>query len=267
MLGWWPLRRQRTSTLAVRLACIAMGFGLLALSLLVLGEIAVHLVSARSLNATSTLALPRWLDELTERREIAYPAHAAIGTVLETLDLSPAATGVQWLKAAAHAASDRELSWAAEGIAAALARDHDDVAMQVLCTVRDIGNARQQQAAQRSGLTCDRWTPSVALAATVSADHATGGSAISITAQVTSVNDVVGLVDVEVHDAEGKRIAQWVFAQEHLRAGEPRRYVVTWEIPMDLPPGQYDVKLGLFEPGWRALHGWRNAAASVVIAE
>lgn len=267
MLGSWLLPQRRPWAVAVRFACLAAGLAVLALSILMALDVALLLVSSRSLNATGSLAIPRWLDALTERREVAYPAHAAIGTTLELLNLSPAATAVQWLKAAAHASSEQDLERTAQGMAAALARDHQGAAMQTLCTVREIGNVQQQHAAGQSGLNCDQWAPAVALKAAVSAQHAAAGSVVSITAQVTSVTDVVGLVDVEVHNADGERLAQWVFRQQIFAAGDVQTYVVEWEIPPALPPGRYVVKLGLFEPGWRALHGWRNAAATIDVSE
>src|SRR5688572_12940297 len=96
-----------------RLVAWGVAFSLILLVGVVLADVAREVLGAESLNATATLPLPAWLDDLTQRGAIAYPAHAALGTALEMLDLSPAATAVQWLKAAAHARSDAELGWTA----------------------------------------------------------------------------------------------------------------------------------------------------------
>ena len=267
MLGWWPHSRDRVGVGLFRLLLVLSGLSMAAFGLLVSLELAVHILSSRTLNSTSSLALPEWLDRLTERSEIAYPAHAALGTALETLNLSPAATAVQWFKAAAHAESDQHIEQAARGVAAALARDQHERMIPLLCTLREIGDARQVQAVRQAGLSCDRWTPSIALTTTVSAAQAISGSRVQIVSEIKSMNDVSGLVDIEVHNAEGTRLAQWVFPEEALAANESRAYTVTWEIPADLPPGEYVVKLGLFEAGWRTLHAWKNAAATVTVAD
>ena len=267
MLGWWPHHAERARGSLVRLLLVLTGLVLVVFSLLVSLEMVIHVLSSRTLNSSIGLPLPVWLDKLSERPEIAYPTHAVLGTALETLNLSPAATAVQWFKAAAHAASEQDIALAARGIADARARGQDDQMIPLMCTLREIGNPRQMQAAQQSGLPCEGWTPPVALTATVSEATASPGARVQIVTQVSSITDVSGLVDVEVHDAEGTRMAQWVFPQQVLAAHEPRTYVVTWEIPPELPDGQYVVKAGLFEADWRALHAWKNAAATVTVAE
>lgn len=222
-------------------------------------------LDADALDVTGALALPPWLDELTRHGVVAFPAHAALATTLETLDLSPAATATQWLKAAAHADSEAEIDGAAQGISAAVARDGGSRALHLVCKHKEIGNATQVQAVERSQLSCSRWTPEVALEATASAREVRAGDSIRIMAFVTSATDFSGLVDVEIHDADAVKVTQWVFADQQLVAGRRHSYAVTWEIPSDLPAGEYDVKLGVFHPGWTALHGWKRLAATVSV--
>lgn len=225
-------------------------------------------VGADALNATSTLALPGWLDDLTQARVIAYPAHAVLGTVFEALDLSPAATAVQWLKAAWHASSDAEVERTARGMAAALARDTTDRrTLRTLCNLKEVGNPDQIRAVEQARIPCEQWTPNVALTAMATPLQASAGSVVSLTASVTSATTVTGLVDIEIHNADGEKVAQWVAADQQLIAQQRRIYLVSWEIPPDLPPGVYTVKLGVFQRGWTMLHGWKSSAATITIIE
>ena len=268
VLGWSAQNRLRERVIVSRVVVAVSGLGLALLALvgvLMALELAVHVLSSRSLNSSTTLPLPAWIDDVTERPEVAFPIHVAFGTALETFDLSPPATAVQWFKAAAHARTDQHVEQAAQGIAGALARDEQQHMIPLLCTLREIGNARQVQAANQSGLSCDGWTPSIALVATPSTTEAVVGSHVQIVAVFQSMNGHSGLVDVEVHDRDGTRLAQWVFPDQTLAANEPRTYTVEWAVPADLPPGEYDIKLGVFEAGWRSLHAWKNAAATVTV--
>jgi hypothetical protein len=239
------------------------GLGLLLLAGIMVAEVGHDVLSAESLNATSALALPAWLDDLTRRSAVAYPSHAALGTALETLHLSPAASAVQWLKAAAHPRTDTELDRSARGISAAVARDPGGRAFHTVCKFREIGNASQIRAVDQAGIPCHLWTPEVALQANVSPGQVRPGATIEFTALVTSRTDVVGLVDVEIHDADEEKVTQWVFPNERLDAGRQQTYAITWQIPESLPPGTYEVKLGVFAPGWTALHGWKRFAATI----
>src|SRR4051812_26858610 len=99
---------------------------LVVVALVVLAAGMRTILSSGTLDVTGALAFPTWLDQVAQRNGIAYPAHAALGIVLEQAKLSPAATSLQWFKAAAHARSDSELEQAARGISAALERDGAD---------------------------------------------------------------------------------------------------------------------------------------------
>jgi hypothetical protein len=245
---------------------LGAALGLFLLAGVVLADVARDVLGAESLNATRALAVPAWLDDLTQRSAIAYPAHAALGTVLERLDLSPAATAAQWLKAAAHARSDAELDWTARGISAAVARDDYGRAFPTVCKLRELGNASQVRAVDLAEIPCTLWTPQVAFEAVVTPGAVSVGDTVQITAFVTSATYISGLVDVEIHDAAEEKVTQWVFSDQQLVADRRHVYVVTWEIPPGLPAGEYEVKLGAFHPGWTAVHGWKRFAATVTVA-
>ena len=59
------------------------------------------------------------LTAVTDRDAVAYPAHVLAALALEATRADPAAIGLQWLKAAAHARSDARLSRSIRGLRAA----------------------------------------------------------------------------------------------------------------------------------------------------
>jgi hypothetical protein len=245
---------------------VTAAVGLVVAVLVVLAAGARAILGAETLNATGTLGFPAWLDEVTQHSGIAYPAHAALGTVFESANLSPAATSVQWFKAAAHAESESELEQTARGISAALERDGDDSrALRMICTLKELGVPSQVRVIEQVRPQCDRWPPNVILEAVVAPRQVDTSSVVSITVSVTSATDFLGLVDVEIFDGSGHRIAQWVFEDQQLVAEQQQRYVMDWQVPSRLPPGEYTVKLGVFSNGWTALHGWKNAAATMTV--
>ena len=232
--------------------------------LLVVG--ASILAHEETLDLTRTFGLPSWVDALTRRPEVAYPSHAALGTALEVLGGEPSVVALQWFKAAAHARSEADVERAARGIAAALQRGPDDHRLvPTLCTLRDLGNPAQVRALAGSGLTCEGWRPSITIEAMADPPRLTAGAAVSIVAAVTSVADLTGLVDLEIHGPDGSKVAQWVFEDQELSGEHRRDYVVTWGTPAELPPGEYVIKAGVFQPGWKAVHGWSNAAGTITI--
>jgi len=132
--------------------------------------------------------------------------------VLEAAPLSPAATSVQWLKAAAHARSEHELEQTARGISAALARDGDDSrALRTISTLKELGEPSQVRVIEQVQPRCDRWPPNVTLEAAVAPLQATPGSTVSLAVSVTSATAYSGLVDVEIYAGDGRQVAQWVF--------------------------------------------------------
>ena len=249
-----------------RLIVWGTALGLLLLTVTIIADVGRAVLSAESLNVTRAVALPAWLDDLSQRSAVAYPAHAALGTVLEMLGLSPAATAVQWLKAAAHARSAAELERTAHGISAAVTRDGSGRAFPIVCKLKDLGNESQIHAVEHAEIPCHRWTPLVLLEASVTPVEVRAGDTVEITGFVTSTTDFDGLVDVEVHDAAEQKVAQWVFSSQRLVAERREVYAITWEIPPDLPAGRYVVKLGVFQPGWTSTLGWKRFAATVNVA-
>jgi hypothetical protein len=245
---------------------VSLALGVLVLTLVAVTPVARWVLSSNTLDASYGLGLPGWLNALLEESVVAYPAHAALGTLLGALDLSPPATAVQWLKAAGHASSDADLDRAARGISAAFRRDEEQrQVIQTICKLRELGNADQVSAVARSGVPCERWTPEVRLDATATPSVVSPGTTLQVIAVVTSATDMAGLVDLEIHDAAGAKVAQWVFQDQTLAADWPTTYVANWEVPSTLPAGEYEVKLGVFQAGWTVVRGWKNTAATITV--
>jgi hypothetical protein len=86
---------------------------------------------------------------------------------------------------------------------------------------------------------------------------------VSITAMVVADGSGHVLVDIEVYDPSGVKVAQWVYPDQELRANRGATYTTTWQIPPDAQHGIYTIKLGVFTPGWSKLIHW-NAGTAVV---
>src|SRR5688572_7547052 len=77
---------------------------------------------AEGADLSKLLRLPWWIDTLLAHDRVAYPLHAIFGVVLNWLGAPPAVAGLEWLKAAAHAGSERALQRVVTGLIAARRR-------------------------------------------------------------------------------------------------------------------------------------------------
>jgi hypothetical protein len=86
---------------------------------------------------------------------LAYPTHAALGTVFR--DGSPSRSASQWLKAASHARGPDEIRRAGAGIAAALRRSPPTDHLDLDVCMAALGGAESVRAAvEQAGVTCPR---------------------------------------------------------------------------------------------------------------
>jgi hypothetical protein len=78
------------------------------------------------------------------------------------------------------------------------------------------------------------------------------------------------LVDVEIHDSAGVKVAQFVNPQigvpPDFAAGETKFYEVFGPFGVLLPTGVYTWKVGVFSPDWSTLLHWENLATFTVAA-
>ena len=87
--------------------------------------------------------------------DVAYPTHAALGTVLNLAGASPSAAGVQWVKAASHARSPGDVTRAAQGLAQARRYSRDPSRLDAtLCAMIEHGNPAVWDAADQAHLAC-----------------------------------------------------------------------------------------------------------------
>jgi hypothetical protein len=72
------------------------------------------------------------------------------------------------------------------------------------------------------------------------------------------------LVDLELYDAAGAKVAQSVATGQSFAAGQTRTY--PWTIgPVSLPAGTYTVRAGIFSADWSTLHTWDGDAGTLTV--
>jgi hypothetical protein len=92
------------------------------------------------------------------------------------------------------------------------------------------------------------------------------GDTLMLNASVSSRLASEVLVDVELYDPAGQKLAQRYVDKQTFPAGGSRRYSAAWPLPGRLEAGVYTVKIGVFAPGWGGLLNWNDGAARVTIA-
>jgi hypothetical protein len=91
------------------------------------------------------------------------------------------------------------------------------------------------------------------------------GATAAIATSVIAEHDTTVLIDIELHNERGVKVAQWVFAEESLRAGRPATYAVEWRSPIDAEAGIYLITVGIFAPGWGRLRHWNDGTAVLLV--
>jgi hypothetical protein len=130
--------------------------GALAVMVILAGAFLARICLA-PLDVSGTTQIPTHVTTAKGNDGFAYSAHAGLGTALEAFRCSPTATGLQWLKAAAHARSEREASRAASGLAVARERSGAGEQWQsALCGFLGDGSVSPGQALalDEAGLRC-----------------------------------------------------------------------------------------------------------------
>jgi hypothetical protein len=109
------------------------------------GQVGVRLCQ-EPIDVSGTTRVPGWFSTLKNRDEIAYPAHAMLGDLLNRTSCSPLAAGLQWLKASAHARTEQDVAVAGQGLVTARGRAAQAEAFDAaLCGFVGRGFARPQQ--------------------------------------------------------------------------------------------------------------------------
>jgi hypothetical protein len=72
------------------------------------------------------------------------------------------------------------------------------------------------------------------------------------------------LVDLELYNGAGTKVAQAVAPAQTFTAGQTRTYA--WTItPVSLPAGTYTVKVGIFKTDWSTLYTWDGDAGTLTV--
>ncbi|MFC0213439.1 glycoside hydrolase family 44 protein [Paenibacillus chartarius] len=96
------------------------------------------------------------------------------------------------------------------------------------------------------------------------AASAAAGAAAPITVNVTSTVNANVLVDVEIFDAQLRKVHQMFIDNISLTANETKSVPFSWNVPATLAPGKYIVSLGVFGAGWSSpMYTWHAGAASI----
>jgi hypothetical protein len=117
---------------------------------------------AAGVDLSKTLRLPVWLDALLSHDLVAYPLHAGLGRIFNVLAVPPEIAGLEWLKAAAHARSERALARVVAGLTTSRRRAPSDdlgaklgtaLVRRVTCNGSDVEmRCRQIAALGRAGM-------------------------------------------------------------------------------------------------------------------
>jgi hypothetical protein len=92
------------------------------------------------------------------------------------------------------------------------------------------------------------------------------GVTSAIKATVTNTGGALdnAIVDIEVYNAAGTRVAQQVWSAQTLLNGVAQTYTHNWVAPATL--GTYTVKIGVYGAGWTPTYKWNANADQVVVA-
>lgn len=93
------------------------------------------------------------------------------------------------------------------------------------------------------------------------------GEATTITPKITCTSGSLstGIVDLEIFDAAGVRVAQQAWDGQTWAAGSQRTNSFQWKAPST--PGTYTAKVGVFRSGWGALYYWNDRAATIQVTK
>ncbi len=90
---------------------------------------------------------------------------------------------------------------------------------------------------------------------------------VTITGTVLASSNTNVLVDIEIYNPSGSFVSQQYFDNQTLTSNTKKEYKMTWKIPANAPVGNYTVKMGVFNVGWKGLLKWNNNAGSFVVAK
>ena len=106
-----------------------------------------------------------------------------------------------------------------------------------------------------------KWTVS----GSTSSNRVNRGQAITLRASVRANASVTALVDIEVYNSSGQKVHQVWWDNQALTANQTRTFSASWQLPSNLPPGQYTLKVGVFKPNWASMYAWNDSATRFTV--
>jgi hypothetical protein len=111
-------------------------------------------------------------------------------------------------------------------------------------------------------------TPVFTTSATPAPANVVGGATSTITVSVTCTSGSLtdGVVDLEIYNSGGSRVAQGFWTGQSFTTGQNRTYTYNWTAPT--ATGNYALKTAVFTSGWASLLHWNdNGGTAKVVAQ
>ena len=101
--------------------------------------------------------------------------------------------------------------------------------------------------------------------AAVTPDPVSAGQTVRLDVPVTASGAASAIVvDLELYNVAGTKVAQAVVPAQAFTAGQTRTYA--WTItPVSLPAGTYTVRVGIFNTDWSTLYTWDGDAGTLTV--
>jgi mannan endo-1,4-beta-mannosidase len=101
---------------------------------------------------------------------------------------------------------------------------------------------------------------------TVSPNPVWRGQTVTVQTAVRATAAASGiLVDMEIYDSGGRKVAQQVATGQSFAAGQTRTYTHSWWVPTNGSTGTYTVRIGVFNGNWTTRYLWVNGARSFTV--
>jgi NPCBM-associated, NEW3 domain of alpha-galactosidase len=92
------------------------------------------------------------------------------------------------------------------------------------------------------------------------------GKPVALTASVHSSAAASNMVvDLEIHDPKGNKIAASFHTGVTFTAGQSHKYSWTYTLPANATAGSYTLRLGVFTANWASVSYWDNSAAAFTV--
>jgi hypothetical protein len=105
------------------------------------------------------------------------------------------------------------------------------------------------------------------LANWVSPTYTGPGQVVTFNQDISSSRDTTVMVDFEVYDPNGQKVAQTTLDSQPVSADGVASFSANLTLPTTLAPGQYTLKTGAFSPGGGTRYAWSDSAGMFVVSD